>query len=555
MDGNHGPPAPPGAASARPGPDAAGLIAAIDWGTHPLGPRAQWPRSLETAVTILLKCRLPMYIAWGPDHVQFYNDAYAPILGHKHPSSMGGSARVTWAEIWTTVWPMWESVLRGESIGYRDFAVAIERYGRLETCHFDFSYSALPDDTGGVGGILVTFVETTERVALEWSLRDKAAALQRLAEQGHVREKQLQAVLDSVPAAVISVDERFDVVLFNRAAERMFRVDAGEVIGRTVDALLPERYRPGHQQKMRGFAEGAAGEGVHGVERELTGRRWDGDEFPVEAALAKVRVDGGLLMTIALRDASETHELRRERVARAAAEAASQAKSQFLSHLSHELRTPLNSVIGFGQLLELSGGGDPAATQRYATRILDAGRHLLHMVEDLLDLSRIEHNEMSLQRVPVDLPEVVRLSIDLVLPRAQTLQVVVDSAQVDPAHGRVSGDPLRMQQVVTNLLANAVKYNRSGGRVDVSTEAVDDHVLLHVRDTGPGLAAEQVAQLFRPFERLGQDHGPIEGAGLGLTISRQLARAMGGDITVQSTPGEGSIFTLQLAAHRDVTSA
>jgi signal transduction histidine kinase/ActR/RegA family two-component response regulator len=143
------------------------LARRLDWENTPVGPIEKWPHSLKSTVRILLDCRLPMYLAWGRDHTQFYNDAYRPILGNKHPEALGNDARRTWPEIWDTIGPMWENVWRGESIGSEDFKLTINRYGYSEDCYFSFSYSPVPDDAGNIAGVLVTFAETTQIVLAE----------------------------------------------------------------------------------------------------------------------------------------------------------------------------------------------------------------------------------------------------------------------------------------------------------------------------------------------------------------------------------------------------
>ncbi|HVE53063.1 MAG TPA: PAS domain-containing protein, partial [Ramlibacter sp.] len=141
------------------------------WHTTPLGPESGWPQSLRSTVATLLECQLPMYLAWGPQLTQFYNDAYAPILGAKHPGALGQSTPETWPEIWPTIGPMWQEVLAGKAIGFDDFKLTIERFGYPEDCYFNFSYSPVRDESGQVMGVLVTFAETTQRVLSERRLR------------------------------------------------------------------------------------------------------------------------------------------------------------------------------------------------------------------------------------------------------------------------------------------------------------------------------------------------------------------------------------------------
>lgn len=526
------------------------LIDTTDWAGTPLGPRESWPPALQTALHMVLHCQLPMNIVWGPAFVQLYNDAYVSVLGHKHPAALGRPAAGTWAEIWDTVLPLLERVRQGESVGWRDFKLRIDRHGYPEDCYFDFSYSPVPDDKGGVGGVLITFVETTERVAMEQRLKTKARELHRLRDESRAREEQLQAVLDSVSTAVITVNEDFHIVLFNRAAETVFRAKASEMKDRSVDELLPERLRGNHQALMAGFARGMSSARAHGVDRELTARRLDGEEFPIEAAISRVRVAGRLLMTIALRDTTEAHDLRRERVARASAEAASEAKSQFLSHLSHELRTPLNAVIGFAQLLQMdAAAANPAMVQKYAGLILTSGQHQLSMVEDLLDLSRIEEHQLAVSIEPVTVWPTLQGCIQMLAARAAAREVTFDTSHAHGCEALVSADAGRLRQILLNLLSNAVKYNRIGGRIEVRCAKVDaEWTRIDISDTGYGIAPHLLGRLFTPFERLGQEKSAIEGTGMGLVLARQLARLMGGDVTVSSQVDTGSTFTAWLPA-------
>jgi signal transduction histidine kinase len=245
-------------------------------------------------------------------------------------------------------------------------------------------------------------------------------------------------------------------------------------------------------------------------------------------------------------------------VAKEAAEAASQAKSLFLSRVSHELRTPLNAINGFSELMLL----DPqtaGATKDKVRHIFEAGRHLLVLINQIMDLSRIEAGALHTVLQPLDAWAVVHECVVLCGPMAQAHGVDLTESQAAVVEAeqmgvQVMADPTHVRQIAMNLLSNAIKYNRRGGLIRVGLDShsaaesgVDfGRVGLCVQDTGIGLSDADLRDLFQPFNRLGASHGAIEGHGLGLSISRQLARAMGGDITVRSTPGEGSAFTLWL---------
>lgn len=200
----------------------AAAMRAFDWRLTPVGPVEEWPPSLRTAVRILLQCRLPMYMAWGREFTQFYNDAYTPILGDKHPGAIGRAAPDTWSEIWPTIGPMWEQVWKGESIGFDDFKLTIERFGYPEDCYFNFSYSPVPDDAGNIAGVLVTFAETTKQVVIEQRQRFRLSLADRLRNLSDpvgiaaTASELLGTYLNVARAGYGEIDEREDSVSVDR---------------------------------------------------------------------------------------------------------------------------------------------------------------------------------------------------------------------------------------------------------------------------------------------------------------------------------------------------
>jgi signal transduction histidine kinase/ActR/RegA family two-component response regulator len=234
------------------------------------------------------------------------------------------------------------------------------------------------------------------------------------------------------------------------------------------------------------------------------------------------------------------------------AERANCAKSEFLSRMSHELRTPMNAILGFAQLLELD---ELKASQREGvTHILKGGRHLLALINEVLDIARIESGRLSLSKEPVRLKEVLQETLDLVKPLAAQKQVTIVSEDAGSLDRYVMADRQRLKQVLLNLLSNAVKYNKPGGRVTLSLVEVACEGLgtgnigklrLTVGDTGPGIAQEKFSRLFSPFERLGAENTSVEGTGLGLALSKRLVDAMGGTLGVESVVGEGSLFWVE----------
>lgn len=234
------------------------------------------------------------------------------------------------------------------------------------------------------------------------------------------------------------------------------------------------------------------------------------------------------------------------------AERANKAKSEFLSRMSHELRTPLNSILGFGQLLEMSDRLEPDDIDA-AHRILTGGRHLLALIDDVLDVSRIEVGALELSLEPVNLEASIRNAIDLITPMAaqRKIRIVWDRSVFSDSY--VMADARRFSQVLLNLLSNAVKFNVDGGAVTIGLDHANDRFRVHISDTGAGIGAEHISRLFVPFERLGAERAGIEGTGLGLALSKRLVEAMQGEILVESALGSGSTFSIDLpTAERSV---
>ncbi len=279
-------------------------------------------------------------------------------------------------------------------------------------------------------------------------------------------------------------------------------------------------------------------------------RHHDGHFVPLLSRGFVLRDAQGTAVRVSGTNTDLTERLRLEDAQRrqVAAEAASAAKTDFLSRMSHELRTPLNAVLGFSQLL-LADQRQPLSSsqQRQAAQIERSGWHLLKLVDDILDLSQIDAGRVSLQLRDVDVAALLHECGGMVASAAAARQIGVE-IQCDPALRCVRADHTRIRQILLNLLSNAVKYTQPGGAVLLdAVRGRGGRALLRVRDNGPGLSAQQVASLFQPFNRLGQEQGDTQGTGIGLVISRRLAALMGGDIQVDSTPGVGTVFTLSMA--------
>ena len=366
-------------------------------------------------------------------------------------------------------------------------------------------------------------------------------------------ELRMERLMHAVTEGVISVDEHRRIILFNEAAESMFGVAAGEAMGGSIDRFI---------EQLPLANETTSTVPGTGSLHALTGRKRDGRAFPIEASLSRLQMAQGVLTTIVLRDITVRIVADAERRAHEALEASNKAKTDFLSRMSHELRTPLNAVIGFSTLLRLDTV-KPLSTQQLerVQHVENAGAHLLALVNDVLDLSRIESGEMAVSSEAVHLPRAIEEAATMVSPLVTKAGIEVflaselpesepgqrgDVRAMPPGEVWVKADPVRLRQVLVNLLSNAVKYNRPGGRVALTWKRSRFECEILITDTGIGIPSDRLANLFQPFNRLGAETSAVEGTGIGLVLSRQLAEMMGGTLSVSSTFGVGTCASLTL---------
>jgi PAS domain S-box-containing protein len=359
----------------------------------------------------------------------------------------------------------------------------------------------------------------------------------------HRTEALRKAVFDTVLDGIIVIDERGRIELFNPAAERIFGYQASEMLGQNISRLMPEPQRAAHDGHMQRYLCGGAAR-IIGIGREERGLRKNGQVFPIDLAISETQLDGRKLFTGVVRDISVSKQAERELIeAREAAEAASRAKSEFLSSMSHELRTPMNAILGFSQLLKEDTLGPDQA--ECVQEILHAGRHLLELINDVLDLSSIESGKITAKLDPVALRSLVESCLDTM--RSLAAQRGIELSSQVTCGCCVQTDPLRLRQVLLNLLGNAIKYNRENGKVWIECEALaDGRTRISVCDNGIGISTEALPRLFQPFERVMNSYSGIEGAGIGLALSKRLMESMGGSIGVQSIDSCGSTFWIEL---------
>jgi PAS domain S-box-containing protein len=370
------------------------------------------------------------------------------------------------------------------------------------------------DGSGAPVRVFGTAQDVTERTEIEAALRRS--------------EERTRRIIETANDAFVAINESGTIVDWNRGAEALFGWRSDEACGRRMDeTIVPERYREAHRRGIEHFL--ATGEGpVLGTRLELTALRRSGDEFPVELTIWAVYDGERYTFNAFLRDISERNRARDaiER-ARHEAETANRAKSAFLSRMSHELRTPLNAILGFGQLLQMDELS--AEHSDNVRQIVRAGRHLLDLINEVLDIARIEEGQLSLSIEAVNLRELIAECLELVRPLAQQGLVSLDPSDIPPGSFLLA-DRQRLKQVLLNLLTNAIKYNQRGGHVRISSEEASPALRrVVVSDTGPGIRSDLMKRLFVPFDRLGAEQTEVEGTGIGLALSKRLVEVMGGD--------------------------
>jgi signal transduction histidine kinase len=526
------------------------LMRAHDWTRTPLGPAADWPRSLKTAVRILLTSSQPFWLGWGPELTYLYNDAYRSIIGGKHPRALGRPFEEVWSEIWDIVGPLADTVMhRDQGIYVEAQLLIMERHGYPEETYYTFSYSPVPDDEGGVGGLICANTDDTRCVIGERQL----ATLRELAERcAPARSWREACALGMEALAFNARDLPFALVYVDGALAGACGIERARA------AALPFDKIPGSP----GVLELDASFG------ELPCGPWD--RAPRQAAVIPMPASGhgsragvlvaglnpfrrydadfrGFLDLVARQIAAAMARAQAYEDERRRAEALAeldQAKTAFFSNVSHEFRTPLTLMLGPLQELLSSPEQELAPAERGVLEVVQRnGQRLLKLVNTLLDFARIEANRAQALYEPTDL---AALTVDL----ASTFRSACDRAglrfEVDcPALPELAWVDREMwEKIVLNLVSNAFKFTLEGG-IAVRLRLAGSSFELEVSDTGTGIPSHELPRIFERFHRVegarGRSH---EGSGIGLALVHELVKLLGGTLHVESRIGTGTAFTV-----------
>ncbi|WP_109480778.1 response regulator [Paraburkholderia sp. C35] len=556
------------------GGEMGGLIRAYDWRTTALGAPEQWPQSLKTAIRIMLTSRQPIWIGWGPELIFFYNDPYKSIIGGKHPAALGQPTAAVWREIWSEIQPLLQTALEGGEGTFTEQKLLImERNGYPEETYYTFSYSPVPDDHGGTGGIICANSDDTVRVVGERQLRllrEIGSATRDALSWRDVCEGSVRALasdpyditfalfyqtepgsataslagssgIDAAhPAAPRSMDAARDPAWPFMEVLRSQRLtvvtDLSERFGTPLPALAWQR--PSAQAAIVPVQpSGETGRGGVLVVG-LNPYRLIDDNYRSFLTLVGRQIGAAL----GYADAYEEERRRAEALAEI-----DRAKTAFFSNISHEFRTPLTLMLG--PLEELLARPEAAATQgdRPLLEVTHRnGLRLLKLVNALLDFSRIEAGRIETHPQPTDL---AAFTADLASLFRSAIESAGMALEVDckPLPHLVSIDREMWEKVVLNLLSNAFKFTLTG-TISVSlTTAPGGSIEMHVADSGIGIPEHEVPRLFERFHRVeGAVGRSVEGSGIGLALVNELVRLHGGAIHVESELGAGTRFTVVL---------
>lgn len=504
------------------------IARSINWSETSLGHPDQWPVCLKLTLGMMYGNLQPVCLFWGKDHIYFYNDGYIPIVGGaKHPWAIGRKGKDVWNEIWEFLIPQIDQVLSGNGATWNEdqYLPILGDDGKPRDAFFTYSYSPVFETDGTIGGVLVTCTESTNRVIAEKKLRES--------------QESLQLALNSAKMGAWEVNLLTSEVNLSDEARSIFGFSKDY---NTTDAAIDDFIYPEDRDKARQALRSAIESGqpyddVYRIVRPSGEIRWVNSK-----GQARYDLSGKPNLLVGL-----TFDITENKIAELKTATALRARDEFLSIASHELKTPLTTLrlqVDLQKRKTSKGLEDYAARFDTFLKLTDNQvSRLSRLVDDMLDVSRIRTGRFTLEWEQIDLCDLVS---DVILRLSDQFE---KSSYELPRLERCANsvgrwDRMRLEQVVTNLLTNAIKYGNHKP-IAVKVESNNDHVTLLVKDQGIGISQEDQKKIFDQFERAVNAYD-ISGLGLGLYITKQIVQSFHGEISVESTVGEGSTFRVKL---------
>ncbi|HBF52012.1 MAG TPA: hybrid sensor histidine kinase/response regulator [Massilia sp.] len=510
------------------GGEAGAMMRAHDWSRSPLGDPRGWPQALRTVVALMLNSKFPMFVAWGKELAFLYNDAYSEILGDKHPSSLGAPFKDIWGEIWSDIAPIVERALQGEGTWWEKLPLLMNRHGYDEQTWFTFSYSAVRDDSGAVGGVYCACVEATEQVLGERYRKEENERLMTLFEQA-----------PGIIAVLRGPEHMFEIA--NKSYQQL--IGYRDIVGKTARAALPEVEGQGYFELLDQVY--TSGEPFVGHAVPLKVEREPGAPLElryIDFVYQPIRDPHGNVVGIFVEGSDVTPRKQIEDELRAA----NRQKDQFLAMLAHELRNPLAPITTAAHLLKM-GTLDAKAVRNASEIISRQAEHMTSLVNDLLDVSRVTRGLVTLEKEELDLNTIVAGALEQVRPLIEAKRhALTMELSGEPVH--VLGDRTRLVQVLSNILNNAAKYTPVGGEIALRVFAHGDRVTVTVTDNGIGIEPDVLPYIFDLFTQAERTPDRSQGGlGLGLALAKSLVELHGGSVQAESAGlGKGSTFTVRL---------
>jgi signal transduction histidine kinase len=496
------------------------LTCSFNWAETSLGSPDQWSQSLLTTISILLKSKFPMFLWWGPDLIQFYNDAYRPSLGMngKHPRALGQKGKDCWKEVWPVIHPLIQQVMvDGESTWSENLLIPILRNNKLEDVYWTFSHSPVIDESGKPAGVLVVCNETTESVKNYRSVQEANQQLEFAIEAAELGTFDLNPITNRFTGNS-RLKQWFGLppdneINLNSALEVIIEADRNKVTAAIAKAIAP------------------GSDGNYSVNYTII-NRVDNIRRVVKAN-GKAMFDAeGTAYRFAgtLQDVTEEYTIQMR-------------KDEFISVASHELKTPITSLNASMQILQRLIKNEPVSdkVKLFIGKANNNLNKLVHLLDDLLNVTKIQQGQLALNQTRFNLAELIKDSCEHISQADQHDITITGDNEV-----MVYADYRRIDQVLVNFISNAIKYSPQSNKIDISVEQDGKDATVKVRDYGIGINPEKLPHIFDRYYRVDALGHQFSGLGLGLYISAEIIKRHDGKIGVESDWGDGSSFWFKL---------